>query len=84
MRSISRQAANLAGAILITTCCVGIGLAADQATIDAAKKEGELIHTDNFFAPDSVARFHAAFRKKYGLPESFKIRQNTFNSSAVV
>jgi iron(III) transport system substrate-binding protein len=58
--------------------------AADQVTIEAAKKEGELIHTDNFFAPETVDRFHKAFRAKYGLPDSFKIRQNTFNSSAVV
>jgi iron(III) transport system substrate-binding protein len=58
--------------------------AADQATIDAAKKEGEFVHTDNYFAPESVERFHKAFRAKYRLPDSFKIRHNTFNSSAVV
>lgn len=81
MRGILRRAV---AAAAFSVFALQASFAADQATIEAAKKEGELVHTDNFFAPDRVATFHNAFRKKYGLPESFNIRHNTFNSSAVV
>ena len=58
--------------------------AADQATIDAAKKEGALSYATNLFAPKTQKELQAAFRKKYGLPDSFSMKGFVTKSSAVV
>lgn len=75
--------AALAAALIVGTC-VGAAFAADQATIDAAKKEGKLVYATNLFAPTTQEELHAAFRKYYDLPDSFAIEGYVGNSSAVV
>ena len=62
----------------------GAALAADQATIDAAKKEGGLSYATNLFAPITQTQLQDAFRKKYGLDDSFKMEGYTPASSQVV
>lgn len=58
--------------------------AADQATIDAAKKEGALVYATNLFAPTTQKELQKAFREHYNLPDSFKMQGYIGSSSAVV
>lgn len=58
--------------------------AADQATIDAAKKEGALVYATNLFAPTTQKELQQAFRDFYKLPASFKMQGYIGSSSAVV
>jgi iron(III) transport system substrate-binding protein len=58
--------------------------AADQATIDAAKKEGTLVYSTNLFAPTTQKELQQAFREHYKLPDSFKMQGYIGSSSAVV
>lgn len=58
--------------------------AADQATIDAAKKEGALVYNTNLFAPTTQKALQKAFREHYKLPDSFKIQGYIGSSSSVV
>ncbi len=58
--------------------------AVDQATIDAAKKEGALVYATNLFAPTTQKELQKAFREHYKLPDSFKMQGYIGSSSAVV
>ncbi len=58
--------------------------AVDQATIDAAKKEGALVYATNLFAPTTQKALQKAFRDAYHLPDSFKMQGYIGTSSSVV
>ena len=58
--------------------------AADQAMIDAAKKEGALVYATNLFAPTTQKELQKAFRDHYKLPNSFKMQGYIGTSSSVV
>jgi iron(III) transport system substrate-binding protein len=77
------QAFLLAGTVGATSIATGAN-AADQATIDAAIKEGKLVYASNSFAPTTQDELQAEFRKYYGLPDSFEIEGNIGNSSNVI
>ena len=62
----------------------GQAFAVDQATIDAAKKEGMLVYATNLFAPTTQKQLQQAFRDHYKLPASFKMQGYIGSSSAVV
>ena len=61
-----------------------VALAIDPAVVAAAKKEGALSYATNTFAPTTQKELQAAFRKHYGLPDSFKIDAFVGKSSDVV
>jgi iron(III) transport system substrate-binding protein len=64
--------------------CSASAYAADQATIDAAKKEGSLVYATNLFAPTTQKELQQAFRDYYKLPASFKMQGYIGSSSSVV
>ncbi len=52
--------------------------------IEAAKKEGEVHYIDALNQPKTQARLERAFRKKYGLPDSFKFTHTLRGTGEVV
>lgn len=52
--------------------------------IEAAKKEGEIHYLDAVVQPKTNAAMERAFRKKYGLPESFKFTHTLQGTGQVV
>ena len=64
--------------------CSSSAYAADQGTIDAAKKEGSLVYSTNLFAPTTQKELQQAFRDYYKLPDSFKMQGYIGSSSSVV
>ena len=52
--------------------------------IEAAKKEGEVHYIDATNQPKTQALFDRAFRKKYGLPDSFKFTHTLRGTGEVV
>jgi len=52
--------------------------------IEAAKKEGEVHYIDAMVQPKTHALLDQAFRKKYGLPESFKFTHTLQGTGQVV
>lgn len=58
--------------------------AVDQATIEAAKKEGALVYATNLFAATTQKELQKAFRDHYKLPDSFKTQGYIGSSSSVV
>ncbi|HEU5018496.1 MAG TPA: extracellular solute-binding protein [Pseudolabrys sp.] len=81
LRSYLAQAA-IAAALAVATNVSALG--ADQATIDAAKKEGALVYSTNLFAPTTQKALQKAFREYYKLPDSFNIQGYIGSSSSVV
>jgi iron(III) transport system substrate-binding protein len=80
-----RRFASIAFALALTVGAGGTAaFAADQATIDAAKKEGALVYATNLFAPTTQKELQQAFRDFYKLPESFKMQGYIGSSSSVV
>jgi iron(III) transport system substrate-binding protein len=73
-----------AAAVALITTTSFQSNAADQSLINAAKKEGALSYATNLFAPTSQKALQATFRKKFGLPASFKMKSYVTKSSAVV
>lgn len=88
MKSRSGFRARLAPLAVATAVAFGLAtasaLAVDQATIDAAKKEGALVYATNLFAPTTQKELQKAFRDHYKLPESFKMQGYIGSSSSVV
>jgi len=58
-------------------------LAASKELIAAASKEGELTWLDAIMVPESVKVFEKAFKKEYGLPDSFKINHQRLATGAI-
>src|SRR5512139_4090430 len=50
------------------------GLAASKEMIAAAIKEGEVSWLDAIVVPPTAKAFEEAFKKEYGLPDSFKVK----------
>jgi iron(III) transport system substrate-binding protein len=82
---VRRRLAPIAITLALTLGAGGTAAsAADQATIDAAKKEGALVYATNLFAPTTQKELQQAFRDFYKLPASFKMQGYIGSSSAVV
>ena len=58
--------------------------AADAKLIEAAKQEGEVHYIDALIQPKTHALLERAFRKKYGLPDSFKVTHTLRGTGEVV
>src|SRR3989338_8079332 len=52
--------------------------------VEAAKKEGEVHYIDALNQPKTHERLDRAFRKKYGLPDSFKFTHTLRGTGEVV
>ena len=55
-----------------------------EADIKAARSEGMVTYIDGVFAAETVNDIAAAFRKHYGLPNSFAVNYTHGNTSAIV
>jgi iron(III) transport system substrate-binding protein len=76
-----------AAAVLLThVAAVAAGAApADIARlVEAARQEGEVHYLDALVQPKTHALIEAAFRKKYGLPDSFKVTHTLRGTGEVV
>jgi len=80
----SRLAQVAVAALVVSAMGSATALAADQATINAAKKEGALVYATNLFAPTTQKALQKAFRDYYNLPDSFKMTGYIGSSSSVV
>lgn len=79
----------LAGAAIVVLAVIPAttGRAADAELaklIEAAKQEGEVHYLDALIQPKTHALLDQAFRKKYGLPESFKLTHTLRGTGEVV
>ena len=79
----------LAGAAMAATVLIGAtdGWATETdlaGLIEAAKKEGEVHYIDALAQPKTQALIEQAFRKKYGLPDSFKVTHTLRGTGEVV
>ena len=52
--------------------------------VEAAKREGEVHYIDPVVTPQTQEALARTFRKKYGLPESFKVRDTVRGTGEVV
>ena len=80
----SRLAQVAVAAVVAWGISSATAFAADQAMIDAAKKEGALVYATNLFAPTTQKELQKAFRDHYKLPDSFKMQGYIGTSSSVV
>jgi iron(III) transport system substrate-binding protein len=62
------------GISLLSTLGPTAAFAASKEMIAAAIKEGELNWLDAIIVPESAKAIESAFKKEYGLPDTFKIR----------
>ena len=58
--------------------------AADAKLIEAAKQEGEVHYIDALIQPKTHTLLERAFRRKYGLPDSFKVTHTLRGTGEVV
>lgn len=56
----------------------------EKALVQQATKEGELSYWDAVIQPETNDALSAAFRKRYGLPASFKVNYTLSNTSGLV
>jgi iron(III) transport system substrate-binding protein len=85
---------------LLFGCCVASGAVAQEppalqgasaqekarvaALIDGAKKEGALTYWDVVIQPETNDALTAAFRKRYGLPNSFQVNYQLSATAGLV
>lgn len=76
----------LAVVVLAALAHASPGWAADDLAklVEAAKKEGEVHYIDALNQPKTHERLDRAFRKKYGLPDSFKFTHTLRGTGEVV
>jgi iron(III) transport system substrate-binding protein len=74
----------LLGLVLGALAGVTPAWAADARLIAAAKQEGEVHYIDALVQPKTQALLDRAFRKKYGLPDSFKLTHTLRGTGEVV
>ena len=82
----SRLWKGLACTVLVATAALpaATAWAADAKLIEAAKQEGEVHYIDALIQPKTHALLERAFRKKYGLPDSFKVTHTLRGTGEVV
>jgi iron(III) transport system substrate-binding protein len=79
-----RCAAALVLAAMMSTVVATPAHAADPKLIEAAKQEGEVHYIDALIQPKTHALLEKGFRKKYGLPDSFKFTHTLRGTGEVV
>ena len=75
-RCLPSGAAACAGAAVAALVWAGAGWSADAdlaRMIEAAKREGEVHFLDNQNQPKTAAALEQGFRRRFGLPDSFKV-----------